>query len=73
VHVDTVTLRANAKLKATSAVTTNLGAALAAAAAARWFSFGADPIAPVWSLAAALIIWAGINVLADLQGEQPNG
>jgi hypothetical protein len=34
------TLRVNERLKAFSAVVTNLGSALLAAAAARWFRFG---------------------------------
>ena len=66
-------LRANAKLKATSTVATNLGSALLAAALARWFAFGADPVAPVWLVAAAMIIWAGIHMLNDLQPEQTDG
>jgi hypothetical protein len=54
-------------------VTTNLGSALFAAAAARWFTLGFDPLSPIWAAAAALLTWAGIYMLNDLQMEQANG
>lgn len=71
--VNARTLRTNARLKAESAVITNLGSALAAAAAARWFAFGVDALAPVWLVAAGIIIWGGIHMLNDLQTEPVDG
>lgn len=71
--MDSGTLRRNERLKAASGVLTNLGSALVAAAAARCFAFGFDAAALIWLLAAAMIIWAGINMLWDLQWELGDG
>jgi hypothetical protein len=67
------TLRRNERLKAASGVLTNLGCALTAAAAARWFVLRFDVIALVWLIAAGMIIWAGLDMLRDLQGEPGDG
>ncbi|MGA9582332.1 MAG: hypothetical protein WBR13_10235 [Allosphingosinicella sp.] len=67
--MDSETLRRNERLKGASGVLTNLGCALVAAAAARWFALRFDIIALVWLIAAAMIIWAGLNMLLSLQWE----
>lgn len=67
--MDSETLRRNERLKAASGVLTNLGCALVVAAAARWFALRFDVIALVWMIAAAMIIWAGLNMLLGLQWE----
>jgi hypothetical protein len=71
--VDSETLRRNERLKAASGVLTNLGSALVAAAAARWLALRFDVIALVWLSAAGMIIWAGLNILQDLQGDPGDG
>jgi hypothetical protein len=71
--VDSETLRRNERLKAASGVLTNLGCALLAAAAARWFALRFDVIALVWLIVAAIIIWAGLNLLLDLHWEADDG
>jgi hypothetical protein len=72
-NMDAATLRANEQLKAASAVIANLGTALVAAAFARWFAFGVDPLAPVWLVVGGMIMWGGIPMLNDLQTEPVNG
>ena len=67
--MDSETLSRNERLKAASGVLTNLGCALVAAAGARWFALRFDIIALVWLMAAATIIWAGLNMLLGLQWE----
>ena len=66
-------LRANARLKAASTVTINLGSALVAAGAGRWIALSFDPFVPIWLVGGATIIWAGIYMLSGLELEHANG
>jgi hypothetical protein len=60
-------LRRNERLKAGSGVMTNLGTALLAAAAARWFAFGFDAFVFQWLVAASMIIWTGLHLMNALE------
>ena len=71
--VDSTTLRANERLKGASSLIGNLGAALLAAAAARWFAFGLDGHALVWLVAAGMIMRSGNYMLTLLEAEPADG
>ena len=66
-------LRRNERVKAASNVTTNLGTAVLAAIAARWYAIGFDPLVVVWLAGGAMIIWTGIHILAALEVEKGCG
>jgi hypothetical protein len=71
--VDSETLRTNERLKNASGLVGNLGAALLAAAAARWFALGFDGHALVWLIASGMIMWSGNHVLTLLEAEPADG
>jgi hypothetical protein len=62
-------LRTNERLKAASGIATNLGSALLATAAARWFVSGFDPFVFLWLAVSATMIGLGIQVLGMLEVE----
>lgn len=65
----TETLVANERIKNISGVLTNLGTALVATAAGRWFLGGWDLYVGVWSVVAGLMVWSGYHVLTLLEAE----
>ncbi|MFL6843388.1 MAG: hypothetical protein ACJ8ER_00725 [Allosphingosinicella sp.] len=62
-------LRKNEQLKAGSGVVTNLGTALIAATAARWFGIGFDAVVLIWLVIGLMVIWTGIRALTILEAE----
>lgn len=71
--VDSEKLRTNERLKQASSLVGNLGAALLAAAAARWFAYGFDGHVLVWLIAAGMIMWSGNYMLVLLEAERADG
>lgn len=65
-------LRTNERLKATSGIMINLGSALFASGAARWFS-GLDPWVVGWIIFGATAMVAGVQLLAYLSPEKAYG
>jgi hypothetical protein len=71
--VDVDSLRWNEKLKAVSAVATNLGSGLLAAAFGRWFVVGFDAYVSPWLFGAAMMLWAGLHILRALEVDDVAG
>jgi hypothetical protein len=71
--VDVDSLRWNEKLKAVSAVATNLGSGLLAAAFGRWFVVGLDAYVFPWLFGAGMMLWAGVHILGALEVDDVAG
>lgn len=63
-------LRANERIKSASNLISNLGAALLAAASARWFVNGFDLYAGSWILVSIALIWVSMRSLTLLEPEE---
>jgi hypothetical protein len=63
-------LQTNERLKATSGIIINLGSALVASGAARWFLSGLDPWVAGWIIFGATAMVAGVQLLAFLSPEK---
>ena len=66
-------LQANERLRAASGVVINLGAALFATAAGRWFLTGFDAYVALWLIGGLGIIAVGLAMLSFLESEIPDG
>jgi hypothetical protein len=62
-------LRDNERLKLIASVLTNLGTALMATTAGRWFLTGFDGFVVLWLVCAVALIWTGVQSLGLLVGE----
>lgn len=62
-------LRRNEKIKSVSAVITNLGAALLAAAFGRWWLVGPDLWVTLWGILGCFVIFCGAQLLNGLEVE----
>jgi hypothetical protein len=63
------TLRSNERIKAISTILSNLGTALTATFAGRWFLNGFDGYVLIWIVVAMVLIWSGWHVLTMLEAE----
>jgi hypothetical protein len=63
-------LQRNEQLKAASSLIGNVGLALMAAGAGRWFIEGFDAHAMLWLLDGCVIISAGMMLLTQLEAEK---
>lgn len=62
-------LQRNEQVKAVSSLMGNVGLALIAAGAGRWFIEGLDGHATLWLLDGCVIIGAGVMLLTQLEAE----